>query len=665
MTSLSTKPPRFRNDINGLRAWAVLAVILYHFGVAGFSGGFVGVDIFFVISGYLMTGIIINGLEKSVAGPRFSLGRFYLARARRILPALWVLCISLLILGWFWLSSADYTQLGSHASRAISFTSNIKFFKEAGYFDANSFDKWLLHTWSLPVEWQFYILLPLTLILLWKLKPSRPFIILALVVACLVSFVLSIYASQHNASSAFYLLRNRAWEMLAGGLVFLLAHKIRLSPLLSKGVEWLGFGLIFYAIVFFKPTNLWPGYLALVPVLGAVLVLLANRQQSWLTAPSPAQWLGSTSYSLYLWHWPLVVALHYTELDKDNAAISLALLLTLLTLLLGYASYRWVENPARAQLTQVNTKAAVIIMIAALALVVLPGRGIKSGQGIPSRLPENISRILAEANHKNPRLDECLVSDDQAVPECQYGGPILGAIVMGDSHAGSLVRTVERALPNKQLHVLDWSLSACSTISGLQRRHDNKFRCREFIDYALEKQKTLDAKVPIIIVNRLSIVTEGFYAGEGGLDEEQPEFYINKEHSKRDEAFYQSITAAIVDTACRLAETRPVYLLRPTPEFNTHVPNAMARRALLVNDPNRVSISRADYQVRHQKAIAAQDQAATQCGVKILDPLPYLCNSHYCYGDKEGLPIYYDDDHLNERGAQLLLPLLKRVFNQQ
>ena len=131
MTALSTQSQSFRKDINGLRAWAVVAVILYHFGVAGFSGGFVGVDIFFVISGYLMTGIIVNGLDKSVNEQGFILGRFYLARARRILPALWVLCISLLSLGWFLLSSADYTLLGSHASRAVSFTSNIKFFKEA------------------------------------------------------------------------------------------------------------------------------------------------------------------------------------------------------------------------------------------------------------------------------------------------------------------------------------------------------------------------------------------------------------------------------------------------------------------------------------------------------------------------------------------------------
>ena len=165
--SLSDPPTQktraFRHDINGLRAWAVMAVVLYHFGVPGFAGGFVGVDVFFVISGFLMTSIIISGLEQG----RFSLWSFYLARARRIIPALLVLCISLLVLGWFWLPSADYKMLGTHAATALAFVSNLKFWREAGYFDAASHEKWLLHTWSLSVEWQFYILLPLGCLLLW------------------------------------------------------------------------------------------------------------------------------------------------------------------------------------------------------------------------------------------------------------------------------------------------------------------------------------------------------------------------------------------------------------------------------------------------------------------------------------------------------------------
>ena len=158
--AMSTSPPQiFRKDINGLRAWAVMVVVLFHFGVPGFAGGFIGVDIFFVISGFLMTNILIKKLENP--HQKFSVWDFYLARAKRIVPALLVLCITLLALGWLMLPPQDYRSLGMHTLTSVLFASNIQYWREAGYFDVASHDKWLLHTWSLSVEWQFYVLLPL------------------------------------------------------------------------------------------------------------------------------------------------------------------------------------------------------------------------------------------------------------------------------------------------------------------------------------------------------------------------------------------------------------------------------------------------------------------------------------------------------------------------
>ena len=210
----------FRHDINGLREIAVVIVVLFHFGLPGFSGGFVGVDVFFVISGFLMTGIIFTKLQKN----QFSVLEFYLARARRIIPALAALCLILLFLAWFLLPPYEYDRLGKHIIGAATFLSNIVFFKESGYFDASSHEKWLLHTWSLSVEWQFYIIYPVLILVLRKMF-SMTLIPWMLLSFALGSFLLSAFLPDRWAVAGFYLLPTRAWEMMLGGLVFLFALK--------------------------------------------------------------------------------------------------------------------------------------------------------------------------------------------------------------------------------------------------------------------------------------------------------------------------------------------------------------------------------------------------------------------------------------------------------
>ncbi|GAL07089.1 O-antigen acetylase [Photobacterium aphoticum] len=204
---------KFRADINGLRALAVIAVVLFHFNPSWVPGGFAGVDVFFVISGFLMTGIIFRGFENS----NFSIINFYVARANRIIPALSVVCLALLVFGWFYLTPLDYRALGKHVTSSMGFLSNVIYWRESGYFDTASHSKWLLHTWSLSVEWQFYMIYPVVLVLLKKCM-SLTNIKRLLVAGTTIGFILSAYATYRWPNPAYFLLPTRAWEMMMGGL---------------------------------------------------------------------------------------------------------------------------------------------------------------------------------------------------------------------------------------------------------------------------------------------------------------------------------------------------------------------------------------------------------------------------------------------------------------
>lgn len=659
-----TKTRVFRQDINGLRAWAVVAVVLFHFQVPGFSGGFVGVDIFFVISGYLMLGIIARGLiqnqriAQGLGGKPFSIVGFYLARARRILPALLALCLFLLIVGWFYLPAPNFENLGKHTISAVNFFSNIRFYREDGYFDTLSHEKLLLHTWSLSVEWQFYLLLPLLLSAMWRIRSSKSMLLVTTLICFVASLAFSIYLSAKSPSAAFYLLPTRAWQMLAGGLVYLLAERLIINSFKQRLLEAFGFVLIILSVVIFDAQSNWPGWRALVPVLGTVCVLIAARQGSLWTNTLIAQRFGDWSYSLYLWHWPLAVALVYLNRIGEWQATIICLAMTVI---LGWLSYQYIETPSRYKLNQLSSAKGFVVIAAAVLALVLPSSYIRQANGIPERIPAEVTAILAEADNKNPRRDECHNKLDD---NCHYGGDKLGVIVLGDSHGQSLVRSVEKSLPNNNLYALDWTVSGCLIAKNLQRVNPDKDAnlCAKFVDMKLSESKQLDPSVPMIIINRISQYTVG-YNEPDEIDE--PTVFINTSYQKDPDLFLAEMRESIVDTACQFAKTRPVYMLRPIPELKLHVPNTMARALWYSKKNQEVTISLDEYTNRQAAAWAIQDEAAERCGIKILDPLPYLCTDDHCMGDNKGLPIYYDDDHLNERGGQLLLPLLKTMYSNR
>lgn len=648
-TSAVANHEKFRLDINGLRAWAVVAVMLYHFNIPGITGGFAGVDIFFVISGLLMTKIIIEDLENRKSKSSSSLlWKFYFSRIKRILPTLLTLCLSLLAIGWFCLGPLEYSTLGKHATSAVLFFSNIQFQQEAGYFDAASHEKWLLHTWSLAVEWQFYMTIPLVLLAIWKVKPGRVLVTIIIALAFFASFGASLYYTGVEPTKAFYFLPMRGWEMLAGSLVFLLGAHVHLSLRKRRAVELVGLLMIMFSILVFNKNTAWPGGYALVPVLGTALVLLASRNDSLFTSNLFTQWLGTRSYSLYLWHWPVVVGLYYLEyLDISAAFAGLAM-----TLILGHLSYQFIEQKSQQTFKQFNPLFSASILLTFVIAPLIFGRAITTNEGFPARLPEKYVQILSEAQNFHPRRMQCHVWEMMKSPECTYGGEQLGVVVIGDSHAASIMTAVENALPDKKLNVLHWTFSACPTFMGVKQPNT---ACAEFVNWALEKQKTLPHNVPVIIMNETSAYVHGFSEGQ------KPTVYFEKQYSERTPEYLQELREGLINAACEIAKYHPVYMVRPIPEMKSSVPVATAREFLL-GKTSGTSISMEEYRKRNDFAWEAQDAARQKCGITILDPLPYLCHKGRCYGSKDEWPIYYDDNHLSERGARIVSPLFQEVF---
>jgi peptidoglycan/LPS O-acetylase OafA/YrhL len=648
--------PSFRHDINGLRAWAVIAVVLFHFGIPGFSGGFIGVDVFFVISGFLMTRIIVTDLEEG----RFSLWRFYLARAKRIIPALLALCLTLLCLGWFWLPTPDYVQLAKHSFAAIVFLSNIAFWKEAGYFDSASHEKWLLHTWSLSVEWQFYIILPLALILVWRLFGKRG-LMPSLILASIISLGLSVILSSLTPGAGFFLIPTRAWEMAAGGVIWWLTQRQTISGKTRVYTEWLGFLCIAISVVTFESSMPWPSSNALLPVIGTMLVLAAARQDSILTSNPLAQRLGSSSYSIYLWHWPISVLLVYTNALHDPKWVMAGLLASLS---LGELSLRLIENPARKWLSRQTMRQSVCAISFAIALSATFSI-MATIVHFPTRLAPQIDLIANESMNKPARTDECFPKSGIGSPSCIYGGKNIRAIVVGDSHGHVLVSAVEAALPNKTDGLINLTYSGCPTLSGAMvvpgMLHDN-IQCKEFNQWLKEKLSTLNSDIPAIVSNRTSAYAFGQQVADA-KKLNRPLVYFSKVYSSPAPAFLSEFKTSLVSTLCEIAAERQVYVVRPVPEMRVNVPTALSRALSFGRSEIDISLSETEYRQRNAFVWQAQDEAAKKCGIKILDPLPYLCKGGKCRGTDNGIPIYFDDNHLNEYGNKLLVPMFKIVFS--
>ncbi|WP_201582659.1 acyltransferase family protein [Psychrobacter jeotgali] len=643
---------KFRKDINGLRAIAVIAVVLFHFNATWMPGGFAGVDVFFVISGFLMTGIIFRGIEQD----DFSILKFYVARANRIIPALALLCLVLLVFGWFYLTPFDYRALGKHAASSVGFLSNFVYWSEAGYFDASSHEKWLLHSWSLSVEWQFYIIYPLILVAMRKFMSIKTMKIM-LIIGTVIGFIFCAFASYKWVSASYYLLPARAWEMMIGGVAYL--YPWRLPEKRKKIIEWIGIIAIVGSYFLVSAANPWPGYLGLFPVVGAFLILQAQRDDSFVTGNIVFQKLGSWSYSIYLWHWPIVVAIYYFSLNDAYIYIGM-----MLSILLGFLSYKYVEKIRfRSNFSTLFSYFKSVPLYIAGVLGVLGSLVyVQYDKLSPYRFtPEQIK--IVNQQKKDPREGMCSIVTDGVSASCTYGNGPVKAIVIGDSHAMAQNIAIGNRASLNNGSILSLQLSGCPTIKNVYTvdGQNKDYNCGKLVANAITTAAKDYPNIPVIIINRASAYT---YGANEELDFESlpPNKFVDKVFTKRNDEYRVNIADHMVNTICEFTESNPVYLMRPIPELKVNVPTTMFKALSLKQNVERIRITRAEYSQRQQWVFEMQNEAVKRCGAKTIDPTPYLCDSEYCYGDINGIPAYYDDDHLSLYGAEVISPIYDEIL---
>lgn len=638
----------FRQDINGLRAIAVIAVVLFHFNASWMPGGFAGVDVFFVISGFLMTGIIFRGIEQE----NFSILKFYIARANRIIPALAVLCLVLLIFGWFYLTPLEYKALGKHAASSVAFLSNIIYWRESGYFDAASHEKWLLHTWSLSVEWQFYIIYPLVLVAMRKFMSIKTmkFLLLA---GTVFGFIFCVIATYKWPNPSYYLLPTRAWEMMLGGIAYL--YPLTLPENRKKLFGWTGLGLIIGSYFLISSENPWPGYLAIFPVIGTFLVIQAHRNNSIITNNLVFQKLGTWSYSIYLWHWPLVVIIYTFSLPDYYIYLGISL-----SIFLGFLSYQYIErikfkNNFSNLLSYSKSKPIYIS-----AFIGLIGTGTYLTNGFIWHYSNDILIISNEATNKNPY--KCM--EENKFP-CYIGNSNnIKAIIVGDSHADALTTSLASVFDLNSEGIIALNKSSCPLISNMNSVKTGDECLQENIKRMIFLKNNYPG-TPIFWVARTGAYLYGQTDPKriNSVVDTKPSIFFSKKHTEFDQSLLNELEDNLNKTIVELSKNRKIYLVLPTPEMKGNVPKIMAKEILLGNNDIDLSIEYNVYYNRNKLIIDVMNNLEkNNKNVKVLDPIPYLCNEGKCMSLHNKIPIYYDGDHMSEYGNKLLVPMFKNVI---
>nr|WP_121633171.1 acyltransferase family protein [Tropicibacter alexandrii] len=662
-------PLPYRRDIDGLRAIAVLSVVLYHFGLP-LKGGFVGVDIFFVISGFLIGGILWREYDST---GRIWLKNFYIRRFRRLAPAFFAMVAVTMALGYAILLPFEYRELGKSVIAATVYLSNLLFFRQAGYFDAASEEKPLLHTWSLAVEEQFYVFLPLFILLLARWRWG---LIGGLIAVWAGSLAACIVLTPYMQTATFYLFPFRAWEMLTGVLLAIWGFH---RGTLWRGhavLSWLGLALILVSVVFIPAGPTFPGLLAVFPVLGTVLLLSsgtgANPVNRLLTHPV-AVFFGLISYSLYLWHWPVYTLSAY--LRDGYANMAEALVWMALSVGLGWLSWRLVEQPVRRARRLPGL--AVLGGTAVLSLSALAMGGLVfKANGLPDRFGQQASIHIAASGDFLQDFSRCYVADTlpldglEVCPIGPEGAPRV--LVWGDSHvrafhAGLDLAAHEAGTPG----IIIWR-AGCPPLFGIRKVESAATQAQDTACTQANKQieqafSRMDSLEQVLLIGRWA-----YYAtGKGvGLDAGNT-IALHPTDTPGQAGMKQALllAQAAQRTVTELHRWVPqVTVLRQPPEIPLYDSRKAAREAAhahwpLAPAPQTRATANPDEQAVRTALADTPWQALEETGqITLIDPWDRFCVDGTCHAVVDGVGQFFDNNHVTNAAALRLRDLFAPVF---
>ncbi|HSB98161.1 MAG TPA: acyltransferase family protein [Spongiibacteraceae bacterium] len=693
MTKMFTPPadvgaiathPAYRSDIDGLRAVAVISVVGFHAFPAWIRGGFIGVDVFFVISGFLISTILLKGLQRGT----YSIADFYVRRIVRIFPALIVMLIFCFVVGWSTLYASEYKQLGKHIAGGMGFISNFIYWQESGYFDNASDTKPLLHLWSLGIEEQFYVVWPLLLFLAWRCRAN----ILALtVVLAIGSFVASLVLVQKNAVAAFYGPLARAWELMAGSLLaYAATHRASFAQVDGAGLaallrrvitppesatqknsrSLLGFSLIVIGVVLLDKTMRFPGALALLPVLGAALIIVAGSD-AWFNRKILSHpilvWFGLISFPLYLWHWPLLSFARIYDGAAPRPQIIVAALVA--SVVLAWLTYVFIERPVRFS---ANKKLSVAVLCFFALSIGYVGYNTYSRNGLPFRSFVKVNNHQFESPETFSNWEGLFQRDCSFrhagraasfdFPCTQDSRESVRYALIGDSKAGSLYPSlVRRSTDSRWLYITSFPTVTDSEIYS----KDNLFKpggAEALIDWLAERD---EIKVVVVtLATRRLFVMDAWSAF--GLDQLPKNLNYEIAYSGLNMAVRKMLAAnkkvvVTIDNPTLLEARVCVQRKTTVPYFNA------------VFSKNRTSgcaISLENHLLwREQYLRLVNNLKSSNPALVIYDPTHLLCDMQAgeCSFQKDGKFLYSYYDHISTFAASMiaeeLVPLVDKLAN--